>query len=77
MLKMTGPFCPKKYDRLLDYSVNYLWYNEKPKFFLIATGSVFECSSMINFLHAEGEVTADFRNDIYLAFDEISRILML
>ena len=48
---------------------------DRKNFFITARGSVFECSSLINFLYGVGEVASEFRNDIYIAFDEISRIL--
>jgi four helix bundle protein len=48
---------------------------DRKNFFAIARGSAFECSSLVNFLHSEGEVDTDFSNDLYSAFDEISRIL--
>ena len=48
---------------------------DKRNFFITARGSVFECSSLINFLYDEGDVTEVFRNDLYYALDEICRIL--
>lgn len=48
---------------------------DRKNFFITARGSVFECSSLIKFLHGEGEVAEEFTKDLYYAFDEISRIL--
>ena len=48
---------------------------DRKNFFVTARGSVFECSSLINFLYSVGELASDFRKDIYNAFDEISKIL--
>src|SRR5688572_17155160 len=48
---------------------------DRRNFFIIARGSVFECSSIVTFLHGESEVAEDFTNELYSAFDEISRIL--
>ena len=48
---------------------------DRKNFFVVARGSVFECSSLIDFLHGEGEMSNVFRDDLYVILDEISRIL--
>jgi four helix bundle protein len=48
---------------------------DRRNFYIIARGSVFECASIISFLHNEGEIADDFKNDLYTSFEEISRIL--
>ena len=48
---------------------------DRKNFFITARGSVFECSSLVKFLHGESELADDLTNDLYCAFDEISRIL--
>jgi four helix bundle protein len=48
---------------------------DRRNFFITARGSVFECSSIVCFLHGEGEIPDDLKNDLYSSFDEISRIL--
>ena len=48
---------------------------DRRNYFITARGSVFECSSIICFLYDEGEVTEELKNELYTAFDEISRIL--
>ncbi len=48
---------------------------DRRNFFVIARGSVFECSSLICFLHNEGEITDDFKNELYNSLNEISMIL--
>ncbi|PWU04850.1 MAG: four helix bundle protein [Bacteroidetes bacterium] len=48
---------------------------DRKNFFVIARGSAFECSALINFLYDEGEVTDILKVELYSAFDEISRML--
>jgi four helix bundle protein len=48
---------------------------DRKNFFVTARGSVFECSSLIDFLHGEGEMSDVFRGDLHAVLDEISRIL--
>ena len=48
---------------------------DRRNFFVTARGSAFECSSIICFLHDEGEIPDNLKNDLYFSFDEISRIL--
>ncbi|MDP4263117.1 MAG: four helix bundle protein [Bacteroidota bacterium] len=48
---------------------------DRKNFFVTARGSVFECSSLINFLHDVGEIPDGLKNEPYSDFDEISRIL--
>lgn len=44
-------------------------------FFVTARASAFECAALINFLSGEEEVADDLKNELYTAFNEISRIL--
>jgi four helix bundle protein len=48
---------------------------DRRNFFITARGSVFECSSLVKFLHQEGELAQELSDDLCSAFDEISRIL--
>jgi four helix bundle protein len=48
---------------------------DRRNFFITARGSVFECSSLINFLYDEGEILAIFQENLYSSYEEISRIL--
>jgi four helix bundle protein len=48
---------------------------DRRNFFVIARGSVFECSAILFFLYAEGEVPELLQKELYLSLDEISRIL--
>lgn len=48
---------------------------DRRNFFVIARGSVFECSAIISFLYEEGEVPELLQKELYLLLDEISRIL--
>jgi len=48
---------------------------DRRNFFVIARGSVFECASLVNFLHDEQEIPHDVKNELYSVLDEISRIL--
>ncbi|MBL7700488.1 MAG: four helix bundle protein [Chitinophagaceae bacterium] len=48
---------------------------DRRNFLITARGSVFECASLVNFLYDEGEVPEALKNELYSAFDEISRIL--
>ncbi len=52
-------------------------YSNKDRrhFYVIARGSVFECSSLICFLNDEHELEENLKEEIYSSFDEISRML--
>jgi four helix bundle protein len=48
---------------------------DRRNFFIIARGSAFETASLICFLHGEGELTTNTKNEFYSACDEICRML--
>jgi four helix bundle protein len=48
---------------------------DRRNFFVTARASVFECSSIINFLCGEGEMSAELKSDLYSSYEEISRML--
>lgn len=48
---------------------------DRRNFFVIARGSVFECSSLICFLYEEKEIAEDIKNDLYSSLNEISMLL--
>lgn len=48
---------------------------DRLNFLTIARGSVFECTSLINFLRGENELTDEFSQELYSTYDEISRML--
>jgi four helix bundle protein len=48
---------------------------DRRNFYITARGSVFECASLVNFLHGEGEMTAEFKDDLCVSYEEISKIL--
>ena len=48
---------------------------DRRNFFIIARGSSFECSSLVSFLSDEGEISSEFKQDLYSSFEEISKML--
>ncbi|MEO6610532.1 MAG: four helix bundle protein [Chitinophagaceae bacterium] len=48
---------------------------DRRNFYVVARGSVFECSSLISFLHEEGEILTALKHDLYSCYEEISRML--
>ena len=50
---------------------------DKRNFYITARGSVFECSSLISFLSTEGEITMEFKAELYSCYEEISRMLFM
>ena len=50
---------------------------DRRNFYVIARGSVFECSSLINFLCDEREISKKTRDELYSTFEEISKILFV
>ncbi len=48
---------------------------DRRNFFVIARGSAFECSALLSFLHDEGEVDIDFKTELTMSFEEISKML--
>src|SRR4051794_8814152 len=48
---------------------------DRRSFYTTARGSVFECSSMINFLYKEGEIDSVTREALYSSYEEISKML--
>jgi len=48
---------------------------DRRNFYVIARGSVFECSSLVSFLDDEGEILAGLKEELYSSYEEISRIL--
>ena len=50
---------------------------DRRNYFITARGSVFECCSIIIFLHEEGEIPKELKNNLYSSLEEISRILFV
>ena len=48
---------------------------DRRNFYITARGSVFECSSLINFLCDENEIAANWKEELYSRYEEISKIL--
>ena len=48
---------------------------DRMNFFITARASTFECSSIVCFLHDEGEISGEIKLELYNSLDEISRIL--
>src|SRR5262245_61392434 len=48
---------------------------DRRNFFVIARGSVFECSALTSFLSSEQEISQELQNELYSLFEEISRML--
>jgi four helix bundle protein len=48
---------------------------DRRNFYVIARGSVFECTSLVNFLYGEGEMIAELKDDLCASYEEISKIL--
>jgi four helix bundle protein len=48
---------------------------DRRSFYITARGSVFECSSLINFLCDEREIAANSKEVLYSSYEEISKIL--
>ena len=48
---------------------------DRRSFYITARGSVFECSSLINFLCDEREIAANSKEVLYSSYEEISMIL--
>lgn len=48
---------------------------DRRNFFVIARGSAFECSALMSLLHDEGEVEIDFKTELTISFEEISKML--
>jgi len=44
-------------------------------FFVIARGSAFECAAIIDILHSEAEISAEFKSELDAGFEEISKML--
>ena len=80
--KIIAPYAKNQLGRaslsiMLNIAEGSAKYSVKDRrnFFVTARGSAFECSSIICFLHGEGEIPDALKNDLYFSFDEISRIL--
>ena len=48
---------------------------DRRNFYVTARGSAFECSSLICFLYDQREMENDLKENLYLAFEEISKML--
>ena len=48
---------------------------DRKNFYVTARGSVFECSSLVSFLSAEGELTPEWKEEICACYEEISKML--
>ncbi len=50
---------------------------DRKNFYTIARGSAFECSSLISFLHDEGEIETPTKEILYSSLEEISKMLFV
>ena len=48
---------------------------DRRNYLIISRGSAFECSAIINFLYDVKLITADFKSEMYQAFENLSRKL--
>jgi four helix bundle protein len=48
---------------------------DRKNFFMTARGSVFECTSIVCFLHAQAEIPDNLKHQLYCSLEEISKIL--
>ena len=48
---------------------------DRRNFFIIARGSAFECASLLCFLNDEGEIDNQTKEELYLQYEGISRML--
>ena len=48
---------------------------DRKNFYITARGSVFECSSLVSFLSAEGELAKEWKEEICYSYEEISKML--
>ena len=48
---------------------------DRRNYYVTARGSAFECSSLICFLYDQREMESDLKEILYLAFEEISKML--
>ncbi len=50
-------------------------HRDRRNFYVTSRGSIFECASLGNFLHDEGEITNDLKVEIISSYKETSRML--
>jgi four helix bundle protein len=48
---------------------------DRKNFYITARGSIFECASLVNFLHEEEEVPGTLKQELTGTYEEISRML--
>lgn len=48
---------------------------DRRNFYVTASGSAFECAAVISFLHQEGALPDAMHEELYSAYEEISRML--
>ena len=48
---------------------------DRRNFYVTSRGSAFECASIVKFLHMEGEISDDVKDQIVNTYEEISRML--
>ena len=48
---------------------------DRRNFYVIARGSVFECSSLLSFLYDEGEIITELKIELLNIYEEISKML--
>lgn len=48
---------------------------DRRNFYVTARGSTFECASLINFLHEEGELSGELKQELAYTYEELSRML--
>jgi hypothetical protein len=57
------------------FSIRPVKKKDRRNFYIIARGSVFECSSLVSFLCDEGEIAACRKEQLCSRYEEISKIL--
>jgi four helix bundle protein len=50
-------------------------FKDRRNFYVIARGSTFECASIVSFLHDEGEILIELKEELRSSYEEISRML--
>jgi four helix bundle protein len=48
---------------------------DRRNFYVTARGSAFECASIINFLHEEGDLLIESKSELSASYEEMSRML--
>ena len=64
-------------DAMLNIAEGSARLNKRSKksFYIKARSAVLECSCLISFLHEEGEISDDTKEELWTSYDAISRML--